>query len=239
MKTEISNRPGLSLISKIRSKNKTCSDIMNDLDVYINLYTDKDEMRTNNIFQLFAAGNDEFTKVIDSLNENEKEIVKRYNQLILQEKLLDANKKISETKVNFLNSVRDNFPKEIQDLKYLTEKERIYLQKLKMNEDTLSMNIQSMKEMYGKTLSLYKTISQLSFNRINSSHIEINISSISKLNPGLTLSLIIEIKDTLRVESWKPRELDLDKYIVNLIEPNYDLSLFLCDVIGEAINKFN
>jgi hypothetical protein len=79
----IDSRPGNQILSKIREKYKQSNETLLDLDSAINRYTDWDETRTNEIFQKFMKGNEDYSKIIENTNIEEKEIMSRYNNLIL------------------------------------------------------------------------------------------------------------------------------------------------------------
>ena len=235
----IENRPGNQIHTRINEKYKKSIETLLDLDLAINRYTEWDESRTNEIFQKFMKGNEDYMKIIENANLQEKEIMFRYNNLILSEKLLHLNLDTSESNIDFYNKVRNDIPKYIEELSFITKKELLMLDKLKEENKIQKVSVDEVQSYYKKVLHFYKAISQLSCKKIDSHVLQITVDSISKINKSTKLIIHLEVKDKIIIRNWSPREVNIEKFISYIDENDLDLSLFLGESILEAIKVLN
>jgi hypothetical protein len=235
----IDSRPGNQILSKIREKYRQSNETLLDLDSAINRYTDWDETRTNEIFQKFMKGNEDYSKIIENTNIEEKEIMSRYNNLILSEKLLHLNLDTSESNIEFYNRVRNEIPKYIEELSFITKKELLILEKLKEESSQQKTSVIDIQSYYKKILHFYKAVSQLSCKKVDSNILQITVDSISKINKNTKLIIHLEVKDKIIIRNWSPREVNIEKFLNYIDDNDLDLSLFLGECILEAIKVLN
>lgn len=240
MNTNLDHRPGLTLFKKLKEKHDQAMTCLANLDEYITKYTEWDEIRTNEVFQKFTKGNEDYSKIIDSLNKEEKEIIRIYHDLIYKERLLEVNIKSVELKKRLYKNMKEEIPKDIEKLSIIAKTEIDYLERMTNDETMKSENLMKMKDYFNKVVLMYKSISQISLERVDSKGVSVVIGGISVKDSSFQLRIYLEISnEDVVIKGWSPKEFHLEKFFYLIEKESFDLNRFLCEVILEGIKYYN